>query len=53
MADYISEAIDATELMTLKWVVRMLKEYDTKLVIETLEKDIKEKEAQNGQTRTT
>jgi len=48
MIDYISESIDATELMTLKWVVQMLKEFDAKLVIETLEKDIKEKEDKNG-----
>jgi len=48
MIDYICESIDATELMTLKWVVQMLKEFDTKLVIETLEKDIKEKEVKNG-----
>jgi len=45
MADYISELVDATELRTMKWVVRMLKEYDIKLVIEALENDIKEQEA--------
>jgi len=53
MADYINEAIDEVELITLKFAVELLKKYDVKLVIETLEKDIKEKEAQRGQTRTT
>jgi hypothetical protein len=44
---YISESIDQAELITLRFVVDMLKNYDVKLVIETLEKDIKEKEAKN------
>jgi hypothetical protein len=48
----ISEAIDKTELMTLEWVVSMLKKYPTPSVIEVFEgmianrklvKEIKEK----------
>ena len=37
--DITEDAIDESQLMTLKWVVKMLKKYDHNLVIRELEHD--------------
>ncbi len=48
MVDYIKDGMAEVELITLKYVVEMLKKYPVQLVIEQLEEEIKEKEAKSG-----
>lgn len=39
---FITEAIEGAEIITLQWVVTILKKYPTHIVIPELEKRIKE-----------